>query len=213
MISAAYITADVAGSTHLFTSAEMERLSVEIRTILAGEDCIFTFNRFDSIQVLHRDPVKSLWLVMQIRSAVRKFSQRKPDIRMCLGLGYADPAIMDFTFLKDNLFVRTGREFDRMAGEKNWFSILVTEDPDQHLQPGFSALGLFLDFLFRHITFKQIQVLSDLLKGYPQTEIARLQNKSVPTINKQVKALSWENFRALDELYRQQLQNQEKNAL
>jgi hypothetical protein len=213
MISASFITADIANSTQLFTSAEMERLAAEIKFILTAGGCIFTFSRFDSFQALQREPLKSIEMVMQIRSAVRKFSLKKPDIRICLGLGLADPQIMDFTFLKDDLFVKTGREFDKMTMEKQWFRIWLTEAEDIHVQPGFTAIGLFLDFLFRRLTYKQSRVLSDLLRGYPQTEIAKLQNKSLPTINKQVKALSWESFRTLSYLYRELLQNQGKDAI
>jgi len=213
MISASYITADIANSTQLFSSAEMELLAEEIRQILTDRECVFTFSRFDSFQVLHRDPGNSLEMVMQIRSAVRKFSGKKPDIRICLGLGQADPEIRDFTFLKDDLFVNTGREFDKMAGNRKWFIIKLTEAEDITKQPGFTTIGLFLDFLFRRLTFKQSQVLSDLLKGFPQTEIAKLQNKSLPTINKQVKALSWENFKAISKLYKELLQNQGTHAI
>lgn len=213
MISASYITADIANSTQLFSSAEMELLAEEIRNILTDRECVFTFSRFDSFQVLHRDPANSLEMVMQIRSAVRKFSGKKPDIRICLGLGQADPEIRDFTFLKDDLFVNTGREFDKMANNRKWFIIKLTEAEDINKQPGFTTVGLFLDFLFRRLTFKQSQVLSDLLRGFPQTEIAKLQNKSLPTINKQVKALSWENFKAISKLYKELLQNQGTHAL
>jgi hypothetical protein len=213
MISASFITADIANSTQLFTSTEMERLANEIKFILTAGGCVFTFSRFDSFQALHREPLKSLEMVMEIRSAVRKFSLKKPDIRICLGLGMADPQVMDFTFLKDDLFVKTGREFDKMTPEKQWLRICLTEAEDSRLQSGFSAIGLFVDFLFRRLTYKQSRVLSDLLRGNPQTEIAKLQNKSLPTINKQVKALSWDNFRTLSHLYRDLLQNQGNNAI
>ncbi len=201
MIVAAYITADIVNSTQVFTSEEMEQLAKDIREILISANCIFTFNRFDSFQAFSRDPMNTLEMAMQIRSAVMRFKPRKPDIRMCIGLGNADPGIRDFTFLKDDLFVNTGREFDKMTSTKQGLIIKLTEIEDVHRQPGFTVLSLFLDFLFKRLTYKQSQVLSDLLQGYPQTEIARLQNKSLPTINKQVKAISWENFRAINRLY------------
>ncbi|MCX6279281.1 MAG: hypothetical protein NT004_14470 [Bacteroidetes bacterium] len=213
MISASYITADIANSTKLFSSEEMELLAEDIGQILTVGKCIFTFSRFDSFQAFHRDPLNSLEMVMQIRSAVRKFSPKKPDIRICLGLGQANPDVSDFTFLKDDLFVNTGREFDKMANNRQWFIIKLTETDDLYRQPGFTSLGIFLDFLFRRLTYKQSQVLSDLLKGCPQTEIAKLQNKSLPTINKQVKALSWENFKIISKLYKELMQNQSANAL
>ncbi len=213
MISASFITADIANSTQIFSSKEMESLAGELKSILTEGDCIYTFSRFDSFQALQRDPLKSLELIMQLRCAVRKSSSRKPDIRICLGLGMADPGVRDFTFLKDDLFVNTGREFDKMATGKQWLRIKLTEAEDQHLQPGFTASGLFLDYLFRRLTYKQSQILFELLRGHPQTVIARLQNKSLPTINKQVKALSWDNFRSLGLLYRELLQNRLQDAI
>ncbi|MEI7663159.1 MAG: hypothetical protein WCK34_13210 [Bacteroidota bacterium] len=118
MISASFITADIVNSTQLFSSREMERLAGEIGQILTAGGAVFSFNRFDSFQAMHREPLKSLELVMQIRSAVRKFSSQKPDIRICLGLGYADPQISDFTFLKDDLLFTTRREYDKMLQDR-----------------------------------------------------------------------------------------------
>ncbi|MEI6682516.1 MAG: hypothetical protein WCO44_07800 [Bacteroidota bacterium] len=213
MISASYITADIANSTQLFSSKEMERLADEIRQILTAGQCIFSFSRFDSFQAMQRDPLKSLDLVMQIRSAVRKFNRQKPDIRICLGLGYAAPEITDFTFVKDDLFVNTGRAFDKMVQERQWFKIIVSEKEPNPGQPGFTAIGLFMDFLFRRLTYKQAGVLSDLLHDYPQKEIARLHGKSMPTINRQVSALSWENLKTINTLYRALIQQNSHYAI
>jgi hypothetical protein len=203
MVNAAFMTADIARSTELFTSAEMEQLSLEIQTILQTEECIFTFNRFDSFQVLHRSPLNSLLLSLKIRMVVKKFSSRRPDVRICMGLGFADPAIVDFTFLKDPLFVLSGREFNRMEAEKDWYRIVLTDKSQDAFQPGLTTIALFIDHLVRGLTFKQSRILHDLLNGHSQKEIAEFHEKSLPTINKQVKAMNWESFRAVDKLFRE----------
>lgn len=207
MVNAAFITADIARSTELFTSAEMEQLSLEIKSLLQTEECIFTFNRFDSFQVLHRNPLNSLLLSLKVRMVVKKFSSRKPDVRMCMGLGFADSAIVDFTFLKDPLFVMTGREFNRMETAKEWYRIVLTDKSQDSYQPGLAAIALFIDHLVRGLTFKQSLILHDLLNGYSQKEIAEFHGKSLPTINKQVKAINWEFFREVDELFREITKN------
>jgi hypothetical protein len=213
MVNASFITADIARSTELFTSAEMEQLSLEIQTILQNEECIFTFNRFDSFQVLHRSPQNSLLLSLKIRMVVKKFSSRRPDVRICMGLGFADPAIVDFTFLKDPLFVLTGREFNRMEAEKDWYRIVLTDRSKDVFQPGLAAIALFLDHLVRGLTFKQSLILHDLLNSHSQKEIAEFHGKSLPTINKQVKAMNWESFREVDKLFREIIKNLPDHAV
>lgn len=207
MVNASFMTADIARSTELFTSAEMEQLSQEIQTLLVSEECIFTFNRFDSFQVLHRSPLNSLVLSLKIRTAVKKFSIRRPDVRICMGLGIADPSVVDFTFLKDPLFVMTGREFNRMEAEKEWYRIVLTDKSQDAFQPGLAAIALFIDHLVRGLTFKQALILHDLLNGHTQKEIAEFHGKSLPTINKQVKAMNWESFREVDQLFREITKN------
>lgn len=207
MINAAFITADIARSTEIFTSAEMERLAAEIREILAMEKCIYSFNRFDAFQILYRNVPSALELAMKIRMLVKKSNERRPDVRICLGLGYADTTINEFTFLKDPLFVKTGRAFDGMETGRQWFRIILSEPEEMPFHPGFTAIELFTDFLIRRLTQKQTEILYDLLSGYSQTEIATRQNKSLPTINIQVKALAWGSFRDLNRLFKESLQN------
>jgi hypothetical protein len=213
MINAAFLTADIARSTEFFSSEEMKELASEIKALLTGENCIFSFNRFDAFQILHREPASSLELALKIRLTVKKFSIKRPDVRICLGLGYADPEITDFTFLKDRLFVLTGRAFDQMEKERQWFRIILSEPGDAAFQPGFSAIGIFPDYLIRKLTFKQAGILADLMNDYSQKEISIRQEKSLPTINKQVKASSWDNFREILRLYRALLQNMKHDAL
>jgi hypothetical protein len=130
-----------------------------------------------------------------------------------MGLGFADPAIVDFTFLKDPLFVLTGREFNRMEAEKDWYRIVLTDRSKDVFQPGLAAIALFLDHLVRGLTFKQSLILHDLLNSHSQKEIAEFHGKSLPTINKQVKAMNWESFREVDKLFREIIKNLPDHAV
>lgn len=213
MINATFITADIARSTELFSSSEMETLATEVRRLVGMERAILSFQRFDAFQILHKDPFSSLKLAMKIRMAVRSFSGKRPDVRMCMGLGHANPETTTFTFLKEQLFVATGRAFDEMQKEKEWFQILLTEPDDAPFQPGFSAIGMFTDHLIRQLTFKQDGILTDLLTGLTQTEIAGKQGKSLPTVNRQVKAIRWDRIRELNRLYKQMTENRFYHAV
>jgi hypothetical protein len=213
MINSAFITADIARSTELFSSSEMEILAADVRQLVGMSGAILSFQRFDAFQILHKEPATSLELVLKIRMAVRNFTGKRADVRICMGLGYAEPETTSFTFLKEQLFVATGRAFDEMEKEKEWFQILLTEPDDAAFQAGFSAIGMFTDHLIRQLTFKQDGILTDLLAGRTQTEIASRQGKSLPTVNRQVKAIRWDRIRELNRLYKQLIENRLHHAV
>ena len=200
MISASFITADIVNST-LLTDKEMTALRGELEELFKARGCHYEFFRFDSFQVLHREPVHSLQLVMLLRSQVRKFTDKGIDVRVSLTLGEVKTDIERLAYSKDPLFILSGRHFDEMSSSGSRLSITMAGQNAGIVQPGFSAIALFADYLLCQATSRQAQVLNELLRGASQTEISRKLAKAQSTIHEHVKAIGWNEIGQLLDIF------------
>lgn len=200
MISASFITADIVNSTML-TDNEMAMLRGELEKLLDSSGCKYEFFRYDSFQVLYREPIHSLKLVILLRSQVRKFSDKDIDVRISLTLGEVNSDIQRLAFSKEPLFIMSGRHFDEMNDRGSRFSITLSEPSADICQPGFSAIALFTDYLLCRTTSKQAQVLNELMLGLSQAEITRKLEKTPSTIHKHVKAIGWSQIEELINIF------------
>ena len=206
MISASFITADIVNST-LLTDSEMAVLRGELEKLLDSYGCMYEFFRFDSFQVLHRDPVNSLKLVILLRSQVRKFNEKGIDGRTSLTLGEVKADIPRLAFSKDEVFIMSGRHFDEMSAKGSRFSITLAGQTTDICQPGFTAIALFADYLLCRTTSKQAQVLNELLQGLSQADITRKLEKTPSTIHKHVKAIGWDELEHLQNIFETMIMN------
>ena len=206
MISASFITADIVNST-LLSDSEMASLRGELEKLLDTYGCMYEFFRFDSFQVLHREPIHSLKLVMLLRSQVRKFNEKGIDVRISLTLGEVKTDIQSLAFSKNEVFIMSGRHFDEMNSKGARFSISLSGQSTDICQPGFYAVALFADYLLCQTTSKQAQVLNELLQGLSQAEITRKLEKTPSTIHKHVKAIAWNEIEQLLTIYQSMITN------
>ncbi|MCX6251733.1 MAG: hypothetical protein NTX61_13395 [Bacteroidetes bacterium] len=206
MISASFITADIINST-LLKDSEMTTLRGELENLLNANGCMYEFFRYDSFQVLHREPIHSLKLVMLLRSQVRKFNDKGIDIRISLTLGEVKSEIQSLSLTKNEVFVMSGRHFDEMSEKGARFSITLTGQPLEICQPGFTAVALFTDYLIRQTTSKQAEVLNELLQGSSQADITRKLAKTASTIHKHVKAVAWDEIEQLLVVFQSMITN------
>ena len=206
MISASFITADIVNST-LLTDSEMASLRGELEKLFDRYGCMYEFFRFDSFQVLHRDPIRSLKLAMMLRSQVRKFNEKGIDVRASLTLGEVKTDIQRLAFSRDEVFITSGRHFDEMSSTGSRFSITLSGQTTGICQPGFTAVALFADYLLCRTTSKQAQVLNELLQGLSQADITRKLEKTPSTIHKHVKAIGWDEIEQLLDIYQTMVTN------
>lgn len=206
MITASFITADIVNST-LLTDSEMATLRGELEKLLNSYGCMYEFFRYDSFQVLHREPVNSLKLSVLLRSQVRKFNEKGIDVRTSLTLGEVKTPIQSLAFSKDEVFIMSGRHFDEMSATGSRFSITLAGQTTDVCQPGFSAIALFADYLLCRTTSKQAQVLNELLQGLSQADITRKLEKTPSTIHKHVKAIGWNEIEQLLNIFQTMVTN------
>ncbi|HNW74751.1 MAG TPA: hypothetical protein PKN44_14075 [Bacteroidales bacterium] len=206
MISASFITADIVNST-LLTDSEMAVLREELEKLLNSYGCMYEFFRYDSFQVLHREPINSLKLIMLLRSQVRKFNERGIDIRTSLTLGEVKAPIQSLAFSNDEVFIMSGRHFDEMSDTGSRLSITLAGQTTNICQPGFTAIALFTDYLLCRTTSKQAQVLNELVQGLSQADITRKLGKTPSTIHKHVKAIGWNEIEQLLNIFQTMIMN------
>lgn len=201
MITATFITADIVNSMQL-SDTDMLRLRSEIEHVLTRNGCMHEFFRYDSFQALHREPLHSLAMALEIRAAVKLVSNMKSDIRLNLTLGEVPAVINSLALSKEEVFVISGRNFDLMSEKGKRFDMILTEHSPVSFQPGMSAIALTCQFLLDKITGKQAEILIELLRGNTQKGITLKLQKSPSTISKHVKALAWEELEEINMYYR-----------
>jgi len=204
-ITASFLTADIVNSTAL-SDREMVDLREKLERNLKGNGCLYDFFRYDSIQILHRDPSRTLRLVFGLRALARQSVNKETDIRISLTLGSVPQEIQVFRFSNEELFVMSGRHFDQMVTEKRRFAIQLLPDYKKW-QPGFTVLAGFSDYLLSRITPKQAEALMMLLEGLSQKEITLRLDKSPSTVHKLTRAMLWDEMEQLFPLYDQLLES------
>ena len=188
----AAITADIVNSTSL-SAVKYKQLINSIRELFKGDD--LEVYRGDSFQVLVYNAEEALYKSLQARlAAINCSDQKRIDIRMSISLGEPKSVSKSIGSNMDQLFVRSGRYFDKF---KNGTRRLYITSGNEGIDFTFEIIAEYIDSLMETVTPKQAEVLSYMLSGKSQVEIAKLLNKTTATINQHVKTSRYNEFESM----------------
>ncbi len=189
LLIASVITADIVNSSLLSPQRERELIQM-IQSILSKHK--FEFYRGDSFQAYIKDTPQSLRIALQLRAAAKGFSYMH-DIRVSIGIGRVTHPVRYLRTTKNEVFVLSGRGFDKLTGELRLNIISYKEIANRPLR----IIAYYADHIFARLTSKQAAVLAELLKGQTQVAIAKKFKKAQATINKHARAASWPEIERL----------------
>jgi hypothetical protein len=195
MNQGAVITADIVNSTQL-SKAEYKKL-IKNLTAVFGEHQ-YEFFRGDSFQVFIKSPDKALQVLLQARLTAMKLSGSSmpvADIRASIGIGNIKLPVKSFQTASGDVFILSGRTFDKMAKEER--TIIISDEKNQAVNLGLKVISQFIDYLFQRLTFKQAAVVYELLMERTQIETAKRLKKSQATIHKHTQAAGWRQIENL----------------
>jgi hypothetical protein len=188
----AVVTADVVNST-LVKAADFNDLSDKIKAIYEKDK--IEFYRGDSFQVLVNDAQKIfLQSILSRLLAMQYSNKQKVDIRMSISLGKLNSNSGKIGSNMDDLFVRSGRAFDKF---QNSTRRLYVVSGNESIDFTFEIMAEYMDSLLENITPRQAEVLYYMLKGMSQVEIARQLDKTTATINQHVKTARYTEIESL----------------
>ena len=191
----AVITADIVNSTRLAKVA-YKKLIKNISMILQEHQ--HEFFRGDSFQVFVKSPEDALRILLLTRTAAMKLTETSlpgADIRACIGIGNTKLPVKSFQTASGDVFVLSGRTFDKMA--KNERLIIVCDEKNKAVNLGFKVMAQFVDYLFQRLTFKQAGVVYELLTNRTQIDTAKRLKKSQATIHKHLQSAGWPEIEKL----------------
>jgi hypothetical protein len=188
----AVVTADIVNST-LVKAADFNDLSDKIKAIYEKDK--IEFYRGDSFQVLVNDAQKIfLQSILSRLLAMQYSNKQKVDIRMSISLGKLNSNSGKIGSNMDDLFVRSGRAFDKF---QNSTRRLYVVSGNESIDFTFEIMAEYMDSLLENITPRQAEVLYYMLKGMSQVEIARQLDKTTATINQHVKTARYTEIESL----------------
>ncbi len=196
----AVLTADIVNSTQLSPDKETALLNA-LRSTLSSYS--YEFYRGDSFQVLIKEASVALDVALQCRTNAILLSQESPalqyDVRISVGLGAVEEPIANLSTAKGEAFILSGRAFDSLP--RNGGAIFITTNqPMANL--ALSCLGDYLNSIFRQMTAKQAEVITSLLKGQNQQQVADKLNRSKSTISQHVSAGRWDEIEKIQQYYK-----------
>jgi len=188
----AVITADIVNST-LMNKALFAKLVNDLLSLFK-EDKI-EFYRGDSFQVLIKDANSALLKCIKSRLLAMQYSEKKRiDIRLSLSIGNLKSNVNDIGSNMDDLFVKSGRYFDKFQRSSRKLFINCGDGGKDFT---YEIIAQYMDSLLEKITIKQAQVLSIILSDKSQIEAAKLLSVTTATISQHVKAARFEEIESL----------------
>jgi hypothetical protein len=200
MSLSAVITADIVNSTKL-SKAESKKLIKNLTGILLEHQ--HEFFRGDSFQVLVKSPDEALRILLHARTTAMKLSGSSmpvADIRASIGIGNVKLPVKSFQTASGDVFILSGRAFDKMAKEERL--IIICDEKNKAVNSGLKVISQFIDYLFQRLTFKQAAVVYELLMARTQIDTAKRLKKSQATVNKHTQAAGWPEIEKLLEEYK-----------
>jgi hypothetical protein len=200
MSLSAVITADIVNSTKL-SKAESKKLIKNLTGILLEHQ--HEFFRGDSFQVLVKSPDEALRILLHARTTAMKLSGSSmpvADIRASIGIGNVKLPVKSFQTASGDVFILSGRAFDKMAKEERL--IIICDEKNKAVNSGLKVISQFIDYLFQRLTFKQAAVVYELLMARTQIDTAKRLRKSQATVNKHTQAAGWPEIEKLLEEYK-----------
>jgi hypothetical protein len=195
MNQCAVITADIVNSTKL-SKAEYKKLTKNLMVVLQKHQ--HEFFRGDSLQVFVKSPDEALQVLLQARVTAMKISGASmpvADIRASIGIGNAKLPVKSFQTASGDVFILSGRAFDKM--QKDERTTIICDEKNKAVNLGLSVASQFIDYLFQRLTFKQAAVVYELLMERTQIETAKRLKKSQATVHKHSQAAGWPQIEKL----------------
>jgi hypothetical protein len=200
MSLSAVITADIVNSTKL-SKAESKKLIKNLTGILLEHQ--HEFFRGDSFQVLVKSPDEALRILLHARTTAMKLSGSSmpvADIRASIGIGNIKLPVKSFQTASGDVFILSGRAFDKMAKEERL--TIICDEKNKAVNSGLKVISQFIDYLFQRLTFKQAAVVYELLMARTQIDAAKRLKKSQATVHKHTQAAGWPEIEKLLEEYK-----------
>lgn len=192
----AVITADIVNSTKL-GQREFELLVRDINNIFHDR---IEFYRGDSFQAIVYNAENAYENILLSRLKAITYSKtERIDIRLSLSLGYVDKNIINLGSHLDDIFIASGRTFDKLDKYDN---LLLIKSKDEKINYSYDLIARYTDSLLSQVSPKQAMVLFHLLLGYNQKEVAKMLDKKAPTISQQVKASRFDELKILMKNYK-----------
>jgi len=191
----AVITADIVNSTKL-SRPEYKKLVKNLTALLQGHQ--YEFFRGDSFQVLVKSPEEALKILLQLRTAAMKLSGSAmplADVRASIGIGSIKLPVKSFQTASGDVFVLSGRSFDKMPKEERL--MIICDEKYKAINLGLKLVSQFIDYLFQRLTFKQAAVVHELLMNRTQIETAKRLKKTQATVHKHTQAAGWPELEKL----------------
>lgn len=197
----AVLTADIVNST-LMDGKDLNDLIVMIRSEFKQSKVSSEFYRGDSFHLL-TEIEDAFEMALKLRVLARQVANvgagGHADIRIAIGLGKVQDGIKSMALGKGEAFLLSGRELDLITKSQVRLSIRCS---DSKIDPGLEAVALLADMILKDLSSKQAEVLSELLMGYTQMEVALKLKKSQSTINKLAQAGNWSQLEKASQIYR-----------
>lgn len=200
MVLKAVLTGDIVNSTKLKPVAEKKLIKI-LQTVLANYQ--FEFYRGDSFQVFVKNAEEALEVALLCRTAAISISKSdqdiKSDIRISIGIGMVQLPVKSLATAKGSAFVLSGRAFDEFLKTDDRLSIAVENGL---ANTAAEIISDYLNQLFKVMTYKQAEVIFELLQHKTQQEVAKFLKKSKSTINQHVMAGGWNEIEKLLQQYK-----------
>lgn len=194
------LTADIVNST-LLSPVQEEKLMKDLKDLLSPYK--YEFYRGDSFQVYLEESDKALEIALKCRTAAIKLAQEETDtasdIRVSIGLGDVEEPVKALSSAKGEAFLLSGRGLDEL-GKTAGRLVISTGDPLANIT--FSVMADYLNSVYRQMTAKQAEVISELLKGETQQQVADRLGRSKSTISQHVTAGRWEEIENIINKYK-----------
>ena len=196
----AVLTGDIVNSTKLKPVAEKKLIKI-LQTVLVNYQ--FEFYRGDSFQVFVKNAEEALEIALLCRTAAISISKSdqdiKSDIRISIGIGMVQLPVKNLATAKGSAFVLSGRAFDEFLKTDARLSIAVENGL---ANTAVEIISDYLNQLFKVMTYKQAEVIFELLQHKTQQEVAKFLKKSKSTINQHVMAGGWNEIENLLQQYK-----------
>ena len=194
---AAIITGDVVNSTKL--SPEQEKWLFELLKRLAAKHK-HEFFRGDSFQIHLDDPRGALHLALMCRCLAIGLNENdeRYDIRISVGIGEVDHPIKSLSIARGDAFILSGRIFDGLGDTRR----LAISCGNEIADIGLAVIADYLDNIYQGMTAKQAVLITALLKGITQQQMAITLDKSKSTVSQLATAGRWPEIEKLLQQYR-----------
>lgn len=197
----AVITGDVIKSSKL-TAGELSRLPAVFAQVVNEVDKIckqpagttkFSIFRGDSFQIitLPASALKTLTILRaELRKTFPKTIANAVDVRTAIAIGTVSHLAENITESTGEAFTKSGHLLDKLPHSRQTIFGSGSPEADKELN---TALSL-ADEIIRKWTSSQAALISYLLSGLTQQEIALETGSTQPTILRKIKSLGWQGI-------------------